>query len=165
MPTRLSAISVALMTLFFLALISLAKAQNQYIYEHANCQVRIKKDSSESSYLSREMAELLKSRQYKVNFLIDNKKILPGELYALLKVTHPKGKLWRDCIVDMKLKQAKGRILSPKDTILFQKQIRRRVPRVTFGGKERCIRALKETFIHIPYCQSVGYMKTKSTPK
>ena len=40
----------------------------------------------------------------------------------------------------------------PKDKTLYERSVRRALPRHTFSGNERCKRALKDTFVHIPKC-------------
>jgi hypothetical protein len=92
-----------------------------------------------------------------------------GDMYLDLSISRPKevnrkqkidGKmvnklikpLYSPCIVKLELKQAKGNTIRKSDKTLFQKEVERGFPRVTFKGNERCTRALKDAFVHIPKC-------------
>lgn len=155
MPTGLQRIFTLLGSLFFLSHSSVA--QQAFVFEHPDCQVRIKKRLQDESYLEKRLQELLISRQFDVKYLIENKKLPAGDMYATLKVETPSGKLWKDCVVTVSLKRAKGQVASKSDPVLYTKEIKRALPRITFSGKERCKRALQDAFIHIPYCKKIGY--------
>lgn len=149
--------------LFILALFlfSFSGHAQSFIFEHANCYVKIQKQKEDNKKLEELLKKLLTNKGYKVSYLIENKKLLPKDLYMEMEITTPSGKLFKDCIVKVSLKVAKNRRISNGDKILFEREGKRQLPRVTFSGGERCRRALKDNFIHIPYCKDIGYLKEK----
>ena len=159
---------------FYFIIISLIvfnlKAQ-YFTIEHPDCRVRIKQFNKDNDFLKDIFFEKLKERNFKPDYLVENKRLIIGEMYLTLSISTPKevqrkqkvdGKLvnktinplYPPCVISLELKKAKGNIVRKSDKTLFTKTIERGFPRITFKGNERCTRALKEAFVHIPKCKS-----------
>ena len=122
-----------------------------YTYEHPSCNVSIH-DNFEKASFKELVVSLLKDRSYNVKFLKKRNVILAGDLHLLVKKNRLKAKFWKDCVVESKLFFATESRASLKDDVIFKKKIKRQFPRLTPSGEERCERALKDSFIHIPHC-------------
>ena len=138
-------------------LMSFGLNAQEYVFEHANCKIKIQKQEKIYQSVEKLLKSLLTKKGYEVTYLVDNRKILPKDLYMTMTIDTPSGKLFKDCIVTIKMKVAKNRRISAADNVLFEREGKRHVPRITFKGLERCRRALKDDFIHIPYCKEIGY--------
>ncbi|MCR9205526.1 MAG: hypothetical protein NXH75_13165, partial [Halobacteriovoraceae bacterium] len=127
-----------------------------------DCKIRLKDYGDEEL---RNLAELakdkLKQKKFKLQSFIDNERLLPNDLYFELRIDRPKEKLYTSCIVSIFVKIAKRNTPSSTDKVLFKKSIKRRVPRITLSGSERCRMALQDGFIHIPLCRGIGYSGEK----
>ena len=136
-----------------------------FTFDHSDCVLRYKTyEDSKDDYkeeLSKKALGLLKERKYDLKKMLDNKRLLAGELYFTLNIERPKEKLYTNCIVKVAIKKAKGAIPSDRDQTIYKKSVDRRVPRVTFDGNERCDFALRDAFIHIPTCNKIGYAGEK----
>lgn len=140
---------------FFALLIMIDSNADQYTptytYEHPTCNVSLHNNFENDDF--KELAlSLLKTRSYNVKFLKKRNVILSGDLHLLISKNKLKGKFWKDCVVEAKLLFSKESRASLKDDVLFKKKVKRQYPRVTLSGNERCERALKDAFIHIPHC-------------
>jgi len=93
--------------------------------------------------------------------MIENKRLLQNDLYLHISLSKSENKLYKDCNITMAIKQSKGNTPLESDKDLFKKSVNRSVPRVTFNGNERCRRAIKDAFVHIPVCKSIGYAGEK----
>jgi hypothetical protein len=111
------------------------------------------KDKDDSAFESTLISKL-KERGYKPQFLGPEKIIIPGNLHLTAKKTRVKGKLWKDCLVKIEIRMAKTNRALSSDKVLFTKETKRSLPRHTFKGNERCTRAIKDAFVHIPYCDT-----------
>lgn len=137
--------------LFF---ISCSQTLANFDFEHADCKIRFKK--GEESHLNKAAVAQLRKRQYIPEEMHDNRVLLPGDLYYYFE-KRLEGGLYKRCIIRSYIKKAKSRLPQKNDPVIFKKEIKRSLPRVTFSGKERCLKAIKETFIHIPRCKKVGF--------
>ena len=126
-----------------------------YTYEHPTCNVSLHDNFKEESFKEL-VVSLLKERSYNISFLKKRNILKSGDLHLLIKKNKLKGKMWKDCVVEAKLYYSKNSNASLKDDVIFKKKVKRQYPRVTFSGNERCERALKDSFIHIPHCLSPG---------
>ena len=140
----------------------------EFIFEHSDCKVRMKKtyevadlSSSEIETLEELVSKELEKRDFEINPFIDNKRILEGELYIDWDVDFSSETVYKSCIIGVSLNQAKGQTPRNDDPVLYKKTIKRRVPRITFEGMERCKLAIKESFIHIPTCRKIGFYGEK----
>jgi hypothetical protein len=140
-----------------------SSAQQGYVFDHANCQVRFPNQSGPlKQAVLPELEKLLKVKNFKTKPLLDGKYVIPGELYVDFDVTSQEQALYNPCVVKVRINQAKGnKINLSADKSLFVKEIKRQFPRITPKGKERCIRALRDVFTHIPYCKIIGYAGEK----
>ena len=130
----------------------------QYDFEHADCKIGFVKGSEK--YLNDVGISTLKSRSFKPQKLVENRILLPGDLYYIYEVTLGDS-LYKSCTINSFIKIADSRTPQEKDRVVFKKEIKRTLPRITFSGSERCKKALKETFIHIPNCKVVGFASEK----
>lgn len=137
------------LALFFFFLNPL-QAQKEFTFDHQDCRIRMKRPNTPRLEQAK---QLLEKKDFKVQELLDNKRVFPGDLYFSLLIEKPKDKLYTDCIVTIEILKAKGNIPNSNDSTLFKKSVTRRVPRITFKGEERCRMALDDAFIHIPYCR------------
>lgn len=142
---------ISILTLFLLNSIVLASA---FTFEHPTCKVRFV--GGESKKLNELAKEKLKERNYESQELVNGKALIVNDLYYVMDVAKDK-KLYKTCIITSELKIASDRIPRKKDQVLYKKEIKRSLPRITFKGMERCKMAVKETFVHIPTCKKVGY--------
>ena len=133
----------------------------EYIFEHNDCVLRYRTYDNSEEELLKMSIDLLKERKYKAKKMIDNKRLLAGELYFDLEVTRPRKNIFTACIVNVAIRKAKGSLPTSRDETIFRKSIRRRVPRITFDGGERCRLAVKDAFVHIPTCKNIGYAGEK----
>lgn len=140
-------LGVLLLLLFF---ISSIKAQEAFVFEHGDCVTRVRKTDN---FLYEDFLELMQKRGYSPKEIVDNAPLYEGEIYMEYKEERPRDKFFRDCVVQVSLKQAKKSGGSTDDEILYQHQIKRSLPRFSFSGKERCRRAIKDAFVHIPVCK------------
>lgn len=138
----------------------------EYIFEHSDCTARIAHPSHDR--LADEIKELkdkvvseLQKRNFTVKELIDGKRLLTGELYFQWDLNFTKESVYHACVIDISLKQAKGQRPRKSDPSLYKKSVKRKVPRITFKGMERCDFAIKESFIHIPTCKKIGFYGEK----
>lgn len=130
--------------------VSSAFAQQEYVFKHLDCKVRFSKTDD---FLNELAHEKLSDKGYKTHDFVNTDKMNVGDLYFHLEYSRAGMKLWKDCIVNVAIKKAKNQKVFSKDKVLFKKSVKRSLPRHTFSGNERCKRALKDAFVHIPYCQ------------
>jgi hypothetical protein len=128
--------------------------ETYYSFKHENCVASVKTLSKEASFLKSTLESKLKERNFKVRYIDKERIIRKRDLYIMIKHNRIDGKSYKDCEVEIKLKQAKNDYrMSSSDKILNQKKVKRSFPRITFKGNERCKRALKDTFTDIPFCK------------
>lgn len=130
----------------------------QYDFEHADCKIGFVQGSEK--YLNTVAKETLISRSFKPQKLLENRILLPDDIYYTYEVIAG-DTLFKSCTIRSYIKVASSRTPQKNDRIIFKKEIKRTLPRVTFSGSERCKKALKETFIHIPSCKVVGFAREK----
>ncbi|MFT6069080.1 MAG: hypothetical protein ACJAT2_003803 [Bacteriovoracaceae bacterium] len=133
---------------FLVYLISIPSLQ-AYEMKHIDCRVRFNKSDD---FLNRQAHEILADKGYKVQSFVNGNKMNVGDLYFKLDYKRDPSKMWKDCVVKVALKKAINQKEYSKDKTLYQKSVRRALPRHTFGGNERCKRGLKDAFVHIPKC-------------
>jgi hypothetical protein len=124
----------------------------QYTFKHIDCNIRF---TSTGDFLNTMARQKLADKSFIVKDFVDGDRMNVGDLYFTLEYVRDPKKLWKDCIVNVAIKKAKGQKALPKDKVLYSRSIKRALPRHTFNGNERCTRALKDAFIHIPYCQTM----------
>lgn len=152
-----------LSSLIFLTSLNMAQAKDKkdlleiyFSFEHPTCKLRVIPLVKEDQYLKKALEEKLSERSFNYDYLENSRELKKGELYLTIEKTVPKEKAYRDCIIFTKLKQAEyDHRTSREDRTLYKKEVRRAFPRITFEGKERCTRALKDTFVNIPFCKII----------
>lgn len=137
------------------------KAQ-EFTFEHSDCKIRTKTyQNDEFNNLIEKAKDKLVQRNFVLQTFIENERLLPNDLYFSLEVDRPKDHIFTSCIVKIAIKVAKGNKPTGADRTLYQKSIKRSVPRITLKGSERCRMALQDAFVHIPLCKSIGYNAEK----
>ncbi len=162
---RVSSLFVSFLLISF---ISTSLMAQEFAFDHADCKVRMKKTheiadlpQSDIDTLEELIVEELEKREFVINPFIDNKRLLEDEMYIDWEVDFTKESIYNTCVIGVSLKLSKGQTPREGDPILYSKVIRRRVPRITFDGMERCKLAIKESFIHIPTCKKIGFYGEK----
>lgn len=142
-------------TLYLFALVS--TSAQFYTFEHRDCRLRTRSYQDElKNDLMNQAKGLLKKRNFDIQQMMDDKRVLPGELYFDLEVVRPREKLFTSCVIIVQMRQAEKNFPQSSDKTLFRKSIKRSLPRITLSGKERCKMALKDAFVHIPSCQKMN---------
>lgn len=142
-------ILVALSFVLFCAHVQAQGHREAFSFRHPDCQTRV---PVKDHFLQELFLETLKERGYAPRPITPSDPLRPGEIYMSYQQTHPEGIIFKSCLVQLSLKRAKVKDGSKEDEVLYEHQVLRELPRVTFKGKERCRRALKDSFVHIPYC-------------
>lgn len=134
--------------------LSTEKAKTDYhSINDPTCQLSLKKMDTDDKKYNKIFYSKLKERNYKLN---ESDKVIPGRLYLLSDKSRIGHGLYKDCSVQLVLKRAENNFKSKKDKIIDQRKVKRKYPRITRQGDERCRRALKEAFINIPTCKIPG---------
>ena len=141
---------------FLLSLSYLDKTFAEFVFSHSNCKIRIQRRGYQEIGYQELLRSQLSAKGFKIEYLLDDRKLFEGELYANLdsKRDNSSG-LYNDCLVKISIKKANSRFISDSDKVLFSKEVKRSFPRVTFDGKERCKMAIKDAFVHIPECRKI----------
>ncbi len=154
---------IGLVAFGLFSLLSTPSYAQYYSFDHKDCTIRTKSYSEQVEgdkrllhHIGLRAIELLVTRKFKTKPMFDNKRVLPGELYFELSLERPKEHIFTSCIVEITVRQAERGFPSAKDKILFQKMVKRKVPRITLGGKERCVLALENAFVHVPTCKEMN---------
>lgn len=122
-------------------------------FEHKNCQLKVFKLDKENSYLKKTLTEKILERDFKHQFISSGSELRKDDLYLVVKVLYGKEKAYRDCTIETKLYKADNNYrTSSSDKAMFSRKVTRSFPRVTFKGKERCKKSLKDTFLNIKFC-------------
>ncbi len=127
--------------------------QDDFIFKHRNCELKLEKSSFFTKKFNQTIQEKIKKKNLQLKIINQSRKILAGDLYLTIQLQKIKKGIYHDCSVEIFLKKAKSRGKSKSDKIYVHKKVIRKYPRLTRKGNERCIRALKDTFIHIPSCE------------
>lgn len=141
--------------IFFLILflIKPGYAQNDFSFNHPDCKVKAFLPDN-ANFLKNTLEEMAKKRKMVLSMMKTKKDIYKGEMYFQVNFARIKQKIYDKCLIDIKLYLAKeDRYTSKRDTLLYERKSTRSVPRITLKGNERCTRALKDAFIHIPTCR------------
>lgn len=142
---------LSLTTILSSLMLSAAFAQDrEFLFKHPTCEVKI---TDQDDRLQALFINKLKERGYQAILLSNERPLLEGDLYASFKREHLEGKIFKDCKLEVTLKQALRNLGGPDDQLLFSHSTVRALPRITFKGHERCSRALKDVFVHLPPCQ------------
>lgn len=136
---------IALVFLFF----STSLSAQYFEMKHIDCKIRYNKIDD---FLSRKAYGLLLDKGYKVQSFVNGNKMNVGDIYFKLDYLRDPAKMWKDCVIKVAIKKAINQKEYSRDKTLFEKSIRRSLPRHTFSGNERCTRGLKDAFVHIPKC-------------
>lgn len=146
--------NLILKNLIFLVLVftNTTSAQVDFSFNHPNCNVRAFLPS-EASFLEGTLKEMTKKRKMNLTLMKNKKDIFKGDMYFQVNFARIDQKIYDKCLIDVKLYLAKeDRYTSKRDTLLYEQKSTRSLPRITLKGNERCKRALKDAFIHIPVC-------------
>ena len=149
-----SFICLILLTISSVEAIDEIEYKNGFFLKLPNCDVKYVENPEHSSDFQTLLKSIIKDRKYKLKTFKKRAKINEGELYFMVELTKSKSVLYKDCNVEVSLKRAKARHMSSQDKVIVTKIVTRKFPRLTFSGKERCLLALKDAFVHIPTCKS-----------
>lgn len=127
----------------------------EYVKKHFSCKVGIsKKLEKKFANLFPTLEEALKEKGYKAFKIETNSSFVgPRNLYLTLEKELLGRGIYPDCYIKMIIKEAKNMRPSSEDEFYFKRSTKRKFPRITLNGKYRCRKALKDLFIHIPYCR------------
>lgn len=156
----------------------LKREKESFYTNHPTCQVRVQNLKNIPEFLTKEYFRLMSDKNWKATPLTKRGKLLEGDTYFVLdrkildkrpiyKTKTVNGKLqryqdgvasllYKDCEIRIEIRRAKLNRISSTDKVFFKGFGKRSEPRVTFEGNERCVRALKESFMHIPHCKVQG---------
>lgn len=95
----------------------------------------------------------LRSKGYVTQTFDKKKRLNPGDFHVTMKKTLT-GKVYKECLIELKIQQAKSEYANNSDPIFFKKESNRKFPRQTFEGNERCRLALKDLFFSMNICKS-----------
>lgn len=151
--TRLEPILILKSLALFLLLPFVAQAKDPaFSFRHPDCKVKAVIEEDQE-FLFDTLNEMSKKRGLNLSKMKDKRDIYKGEMYFKINFVRIDKKLYDHCQVNLKLKLAKeDRYISSRDEVLYDQKNTRSLPRVTLKGNERCTRALKDAFIHIPTC-------------
>lgn len=123
--------------------------KKRYFYlKHPSCEIRLKRKNFKLKWY---WETQLRKNNYKIKYISKDGRLSPGDLYLLTSVR--KGSEgFKSCKMGFDLKEAKRSRPRLGDKILYQNIIKRKFPRVTFEGEERCRRAINDLMVHLPYC-------------
>ena len=82
------------------------------------------------------------------------KRVFPGEMYAHFEKEMLGDGWFPDCYVKLTIQEAEKDLPVKSDPIFFQRSTKRKFPRIFWSGSYRCKLALKDIFIHVPYCRA-----------
>lgn len=135
--------------LAILVLIPIANADD-FVVTDRTCEVKIE---ASDDRLQNQFIDLLKEKGYRPVLISPERPLYDGDLTASFDKEHLKDKIYRDCKISLVLKRQGQR--SPegiRETIVKHTTVRS-LPRITFRGHERCIRGLRDAFVHLPPCK------------
>jgi hypothetical protein len=135
--------------ILLLLLFSFSASAQSFSMRHLDCNIRF---NETNDFLSRQATGLLAGKGFRAVEFVNGNKMNVGDLYFKLDYQRDPAKMWKDCVVKVSIRKASKQIELSKDRTLYEKSIRRALPRHTFAGNERCKRGLKDAFVHIPQC-------------
>lgn len=139
--------------------------KNSFYLEYPNCRIRIAKsaNSLRDSYFD-VLKEKLKYRKFSLRKMPENSRIGVEELYLQLEKNMVGKGLIKICQMKLNLFVTKSDYARPSvDKLIFTKAIRRQFPRHSIEGHERCEKAIKDLFVHVPPCGEGSKKKKKRT--
>lgn len=95
----------------------------------------------------------LKNKGFNLKSFSRAKRLSPGDFHVYLERTLT-GKMYKECLMEIKILQAKSTTPQTTDTQMAKKQSNRKFPRQTFEGKERCQMALDDLFFTMNICKT-----------
>jgi hypothetical protein len=140
--------------LFFVSKFAIAKDYpNGFHFKHRTCAVKFIENPTHPDKFKKALYKLIKSRNLSLEKFSKHAKVFEGDLYFTIDLMRAKSGFYKNCEVKVVLKIAKSRQMGSKDKVLASKKITRKFPRLTMHGNERCIKALKDAFVHVPKCK------------
>ncbi len=125
-------------------------------FRHPTCNVYLHpfdKTQKYDSKLLKRLSNMLLEKGYNLKDLNELKRLVPGEFHITMKRTLL-GKVYKECLIELEMKQAKGQYAIKSDPVVFKSSKKRKFPRQTFKGKERCMLALQDNFFAINVCKN-----------
>jgi hypothetical protein len=151
--TRLE--SILFLIGFSIALIfpNFAQAKDPaFSFRHPDCKIKTLL-TEKTEFLYDTLESMSEKRLLNLSKMKNKRDIYKGEMYFEMSFERIDKKLYDHCEVNLKIKLAKeDRLLTSQDETLYNQKNKRSLPRVTLKGNERCKRALRDAFVHIPTC-------------
>lgn len=125
-------------------------------FRHPTCNIYLHPFEKTQKYdgkLITKLKEKLAIKGYNLKDLNERKKLTPGEFHIKMKRTLF-GKMYKECLIELTIKQARGEYAIERDPIFYKIEKKRKFPRQSFKGKERCLLALNDSFFALNICQS-----------
>lgn len=137
----------------FLIIFSFSLGAQEFVTKRNTCRIGIyKEEQKKYPDLSKKLEQLLKDRGYELFEM--KRKVFPGELYAHLE-QEMLGEGWfPDCYVKLTIQESEEDEPKKADPYFFKRSTKRKFPRIFWSGSYRCELALKDLFIHVPYCRT-----------
>lgn len=144
--------SLLALALFFFSTNLLAQVQITQI-PHLNCRVRILSEQVKThTQLMELILEQLKTYKYLPYIASKHSPIIPGNLYFDFKKNMLGTGVFPPCWVAVKILKSKEKTVSKGDEVLYENSFKRKHPRSTFSGDERCRRAIRDVMERFPVC-------------
>ena len=142
------------MFIFIAFFLSFSLFADEFYLDYPSCRVRLdKKTMSLEKDLLNVLKDRLKMREFDFRAMPPSNRIGMEQLYLELEKKMVGLGHYKKCQMKLTLFVTKSDYISKKrDKKLFVKAIRRQYPRLTLGGKERCVLAIKDLFVHVPPC-------------
>ena len=147
MPKRLS--------ILFIVLFCANLVAQDFVTKHPNCKVGLyQKEKEAFPRIAEQLEEQLKEKGYTLFEMHPKKRVFPGEMYAHFEKEMLGDGWFPDRYVKLTIQEAEKDLPMKSDPIFFQRSTKRKFPRIFWSGSYRCKLALKDIFIHVPYCRA-----------
>lgn len=137
------------LVLFFVISLNFYGSEDYFSFTHQNCFLRF---DDQSDY-KEQIKGLLKTRGFRLKKYLPKSRVHEKDMYFLSTIALSDKKLYKDCTAIVQIKVSKKQRPNKSDKVVAKGEVKRSLPRVTFKGKERCTRAIRDAFVHIPTCK------------
>lgn len=151
---------ISLILIFFIGSAEVyAQGPQYFTFAHSNCRAVIEFESNHFNERDQEIMkqEIMKNAQKKNFEVLGEITGLSGQTAQLTfkAKMYRSGFIYKNCHIELELHgpNPQAQITGGSRSIkLYEADINRQFPRVTFKGNERCTRAIADAFVHIPTC-------------
>ena len=135
-------------------LLSLNIHSQEFLIRRPDCKIGVHENlEKDKPNLYENLIELLEEKGYEHYTIKHEQKFLPKELYLSLEQEMLGDGWFPDCLVKIIIKEIKDDIRKESDETFFKKELKRKFPRIFWSGSYRCKLALRDIFVHLPYCR------------